>query len=258
MLKYLVTELILPPGIFVLLLGLIGLRLARNRNEGHGFVLLLLAAALWALSTVPFSDRLMADLEKGLTIPADPKEGAIVLLGGGVASGASDPSGIGAPTGEMMTRLVTAARLQKRTGLSLIVSGGRPFENLAPEAPVIRRFLIDLAIPAGRIAVDDQSRDTRENAAFTRRLMDRLAIRKAVLVTSAFHMRRARFLFEHEGIEVVPYPSSFRTWQGRRYIWVDYLPTASGLHETALALKEYLGLGWYRLALHGSDTIKGE
>ncbi len=259
MLKYLLVEMILPPGIFILLLAFLGVRLMRNRNRVNGFVALLLSGVLWALSATPVPDRLMADLEKGLTIPADPKDGAIVLLGGGVASGAPDASGIGAPSGEMMPRLVTAARLQKRTGLPLIVSGGTPFKDGAPEAPIIRRFLVDLGVPAGRIAVEEKSRDTRENAAFTRTLMERSSIRKAILVTSAFHMRRARYLFEYEGIEVLPYPSSFRSWPGKVYGWQEYLPTASGLNATAMALKEYMGYGWYRLTLRGSGAaIKGE
>ncbi len=256
MMKYVLTELILPPGIFILLLALLGIRLMRMRGGSHGFSALFLAAALWALSTGAISDRLMANLEKGMELPSDPKDGVIVLLGGGVGAGAPDPGGTGVPSGETMTRLVTAARLQKRTGLPLIVSGGSPFRDGDPEAPIIRRFLVGLSVPAGRISIEDNSRDTRENAAFTRALMDRMSIRKAVLVTSAFHMRRARFLFEQAGIEVVPYPSSFRSWPGKKPEWHDYLPTASGLNATALALKEYLGWGWYRLEMRGRELIK--
>jgi uncharacterized SAM-binding protein YcdF (DUF218 family) len=256
MFKHVVTLLILPPGLFVLLLAFLGVRLMRRRNAAHGFLVLSIAAALWAVSTGALSDRLMSDLERGLALPPDPKDGAIVLLGGGVFAGAPDLGGVGAPSGEMTARLVTAARLQKRTGLPLIVSAGSPFCGGAPEAPVIRRFLVDLGVPAARITVEDRSRDTRENAEFTRALMARASIRKAVLVTSAFHMRRARFLFEREGIEVVACPSSFRSWPGKTNGWLDWLPTASGLHETTLALKEYMGYGWYRLAMRGPSGGK--
>jgi uncharacterized SAM-binding protein YcdF (DUF218 family) len=259
MLKHVVTGLLLPPGVFILFLAFLSFRLSMSRNGGRALALLVAAAALWALSAVPLSDRLMAGLEKGQSLPADPKDGAIVLLGGGVAGGAPDAGGAGVPTGELMVRLVTAARLQKRTGLPLVVSGGRPFESMAPEAPVVRRFLVDLGVPPDRILVEDQSRDTRENAAFTRRLMSMRSLRKAILVTSAFHMRRARFLFEREGLEVVPYPAGFRTWPGKRYGRQDYMPTASAFHDSVLALKEYLGYGWYRLSLRGdSPDAKGK
>lgn len=257
MVKHAVTALLLPPGIVILLLSSLSLSLAACRKGGQALAALLAAAALWALSATPVADRLMAGVETGLSVPADPDEGAIVLLGGGVAGGSPDAGGTGVPSGEMMVRLVAAARLQKRTGLPVVVSGGRPFEELPPEAPVIRRFLVDLGVPPGRILVEDRSRDTRENAAFTRRLMASRSLRKAVLVTSAYHMRRARFLFEREGVEVVPYPTAFRTWPGKRYGRQDWLPTASALHDSVRALKEYLGYGWYRLSLRGDARGKG-
>ena len=100
-------------------------------------------------------------------------------------------------------------------------------------------------------------RDTFENAAFTRKLMERRSLRKAILVTSAFHMRRARFLFEREGVDVLPYPTDFRTWPGKAYGRQDYLPTASALRNSVLALKEFLGYGWYRLSLRGAPPAAG-
>jgi uncharacterized SAM-binding protein YcdF (DUF218 family) len=257
MLKHVVTGLLLPPGIFILLLSCMSLRQSMNRNGGHALALLVVAASLWAFSAAPLSDRLMADLEKGQSIPADPKDGVIVLLGGGVEGGAPDAGGTGVPTGDMMVRLVAAARLQRRTGLPLVVSGGQAFENMSPEAPVLRRLLVDLGVPPARILVEDKSRDTRENAALTRRLLERRSLRKAILVTSAFHMRRARFLFEREGVDVVSYPTDFRTWPGKTYGRQDYLPTASALRNSVLALKECLGYGWYRLSLRGAPTAAG-
>lgn len=258
MLKHVVTGLLLPPGIVIVALAWLSLRQATSRNGGHPLALLFVAAGLWAVSAAPLSDRLMAGLEKGLSIPPDPKEGAIVLLGGGVEGGSPDAGGKGVPTGEMMVRLVAAARLQKRTGLPVVVSGGRPFESLSPEAPVIHRFLVELGVPPARILVEDRSRDTLENAAFTRRLMARRSIPKAILVTSAFHMRRARFLFEREGVDVVPYPTAFRTWDGKRYGGQDWLPTASALRNSVLAFKEYLGYAWYRFSPGGPARVDAE
>lgn len=258
MLKFTVTSLVLPPGLFVVLLCGLSLRLFRRREAWSGFVALLIAAALWAASTGPVSDRLLAGLESAAPIPADPSDGTIVLLGGGVAPGAPDHGGPGTPTAEMTARLVAAARLQKRTGLPLVVTGGSPFPGGAPEAPVVRRFLVDLGVPARKIAVEPESRDTAENAAFTVRLMARDGLpRRAILVTSAFHMRRARFLFEREGVEVLPYPAAFRTWPGKACAWFDWLPSAGGLQGSVLALKEYMGFEWYRLTTRGPEKRGG-
>jgi uncharacterized SAM-binding protein YcdF (DUF218 family) len=246
--KSILTGFLVPPGLFVTAAVVAAFFRARRGKAGSG-AMLALAALVWLSSNGYVADRLMAGLEAGASLPSDPQGDVIVLLGGGLSEGAPDLSGIGSPSDEMMGRIVTAARLQKRLGLPVLISGGRSFGGRAPEAPVVRRVLADLGVPAERIVVEERSRDTFENAAFTRRILDRYGVRRAILVTSAFHMRRARFLFEREGITVVPFPASFRTWKGKRFGWPDFVPSAHCMGDVSAAMKEYLGLAWYRTTL---------
>lgn len=245
--KYGLAAFAVPPGVFVAAMGCLGAVLFRRRRRRAGAAVLALAAALWALSTGPVSDALLRGLEERYPVPANPSADAIVLLGGGVSEGAPDVSGVGIPTAETIGRLVTAARLQKRLRVPVIVSGGAVFDGRKAEAPVARRFLVDLGVPPDGVIVEDGSRDTAGNARLSCAICRERGFRRILLVTSAFHMPRAVLLFERAGASVVPYPALHRTWRGKRPVWADYLPGAGFLRDSAAALKEHLAILAYRL-----------
>ncbi|MCL5966539.1 MAG: YdcF family protein [Deltaproteobacteria bacterium] len=251
MLKYAVTAFAVPPGLFVAAMVCAGAVLVRRKRRGAGALFLSFAAALWILSAAPASDALLRGLEERFSLPSDPRGDVIVLLGGGVEDEAPDFSGEGAPRGEMLGRLVTAARLQKRLGVPVVVSGGTPFKGKKPEAPIVRRFLVDLGVPPDRVIAEDGSHDTFENARYSCDVCRKQGFRRPILVTSAFHMPRAVLLFERAGEKVVPYPAAYRTWPGKRYVWADSLPGAGALRDSALAIKEYLALWTYRHLVPG-------
>lgn len=128
----------------------------------------------------------------------------------------------------------------------VIMSGGSVFKERKPEAPIVKRFLIDLGVPENRIFLEDKSRDTIENAKYTKKVLEKIKSKKPVLVTSAFHMRRSVMSFEKAGLQVVPFPANFKTWANRKYMWEDYLP--GGFEGAYIALHEYLGLLFYKVA----------
>ena len=75
--------------------------------------------------------------------------------------------------------------------------------------------------------------------------------RRVLLVTSAFHMRRAQRLFEREGLTVLPFPVDFKAraaWAGSS--WNDpllWVPTAGHLFSSSVALREMLGRLYYKI-----------
>lgn len=241
MLKYVVTAFLLPPGAFVLLLALLGVREIRGRR-GTGAALLGASALLWALSVSPVSDRLLAGLERAHPVPPPPGGDAIVLLGGGIHEEATDLTGTGTLADEVALRIVDAARLHRRTGLPVVCSGGNPSRPEFPEARVLRRILVDLGVPADRIVAEEESRTTRENALRTAALCRERGFRRPYLVTSAFHMPRAVSDFARAGLAVIPAPAGRRTWEGKRYRAGDILPNAATLRASAIALRERIGL----------------
>lgn len=244
--KKMVTAFILPPGIFILPLMIVGAGFLYKKKWRGGVVHLALGCFIWLLTISPVVDIMLSGLESKFSIPKDPHGDVIILLGGGVDSGAPDLSGVSTPSNDMMTRIVTAVRLQKRLHVPIIVSGGQVFSHGSAEAPVVKRFLADLGIPPGSVIVEGRSRDTFENARFTQEICARRGHKNPILVTSAYHMRRSVMSFKKVGLEVTPCPAGFKSWHGKRYGWNDSLP--GDFRDTAIALKEYLGLLFYTFA----------
>lgn len=201
---------------------------------------------MWLFSLSPVSDIMLGGLESDFKIPGNPSGDVIILLGSGVYDEAPDLSGIGAPSVEMSGRIITAVRLQKKLDIPIVVSGGIVFDGRKAEAVIVRRFLIDLGLPSDKIIMEDKSRDTIENAKYTLEICRKLNFKKPILVTSAFHMKRAIMSFRKIGVEVLPVPSNFRTWKNKRYGWESYLPGNFDIANTAI--HEYLGLIFYRFA----------
>lgn len=245
--KKILSSLILPPGLFVVLALLSGLWMLKRRSK-YGFLSMTLAGVIYFLSISPVADSLTSPLEKPWQIPGKVSGDVIVVLGGGVISGVTDISGRGFPAGATLSRLVTAIRLHRTTGATIIFSGGRVFAKQDAEAPVAKRILTDLGMAADRIIVEDQSRDTMENARFVKEICLKGNWRKPILVTSASHMERALRAFRKAGMEVNPYPADFLITPEPTYGWPDFLPSASSLARTTFALHEYLGILFYRIS----------
>lgn len=245
--KRLLTSFLLPPGLFVILLSAWGIWSLRRKQRSSGVVALGFAAVVWILSAPPTSGWLMAGLERGVSIPENPHGDVIIVLGGGIHDQVPDLSGKGTPDATSMERLVTATRLYRRLGLPIILSGGKVGLTAASFAGIAQRFLVDLGVPAGSILLEDQSRDTYENALFSKRLCERHGFVHPLMVTSGYHIRRAVFCFEQVGLKVMPVPCGLTTWPGRIYFWRDLLPAAKSLQATSIALHEWLGLLYYHV-----------
>jgi uncharacterized SAM-binding protein YcdF (DUF218 family) len=247
-LSKLIGQLLLPPASLILLTA-IGLLFARRR---WGKPLAALALALlWLLSTEPVRDGLMASLEDRYPPVAShaalgsSADTAIVLFGGGVYARAPEYGGADALRMSALSRTVYAADLSLRSGLTVYPSGGEPLTGTAePEGSVMRRWLVRLGVPPTHIVVEDAAATTWENARRLRVLLDENHIRRAVLVTSAWHMPRAVWSMRSQGIVVIPAPCDYR--QGRLpYDVLSFVPNWDVLADSCQALHEYLGLLWY-------------
>jgi len=146
---------------------------------------------------------------------------------------------------DTLARVVTAVRLRKRLRVPVIVSGGAVFPWRKAEAPVVRRFLMDLGVSGDKILVDDKSRDTLENALDVKEICEKHQFRDPILVTSAYHMKRALLSFREFNMDAKPVPANFKTWD-RKYGWWDYLP--GDLRIFMIACREYVGLLYYKAA----------
>ncbi len=247
--KKVITPFVLPPGIFILLMLLVSMGLLRRKQLRLGLVNLTVGLSLWALSTAPLANRLMQGLEADFSMPVNPSGDVIILLGGGVIDHVPDLTGTAAPSPRTMGRVVAAVRLYQRLGLPIIVSGGGGAEDGAlAEAPVAKRFLQDLGVPANMIIEEDRARDTLENARFSAAICRQHGFSRPIVLTSAYHLKRAGMAFEVVGMPVTLFPAYFASVADPPITWREWLPQASALYTSSSALHEYLGLLYYRWA----------
>jgi uncharacterized SAM-binding protein YcdF (DUF218 family) len=111
-------------------------------------------------------------------------------------------------------------------------------------------------VPAEAVMTTRRVYNTAEEAeAVARLLADRSHVRpeareklqSILLVTSAFHMLRAKAQFESNGFRVVAYPVDFLVSSERQITILDFLPSANALNQTELALREFYGRIFYNI-----------
>lgn len=236
LLKKIIASLVLPPTSLILL-AVAGLMLASRRPRLGRWLMAVALAGLVLLSLPRVAHELQRSLEEAPPISASAlaEAQAIVVLGGGSYRGAPEYGG-DTVNRHSLERLRYGARLARRTGLPLLVTGGAPFGG-RPEAEAMQEALqVDFGLSARW--VEPASRDTAENAAFSAPLLKAAGIARIALVTHAWHMPRARLLFEREGLTVLPAPTGFTIATGGIGEW---LPSAAALEKNRLALHELLG-----------------
>jgi uncharacterized SAM-binding protein YcdF (DUF218 family) len=111
----------------------------------------------------------------------------------------------------------------------------------------VRELWLSLGVPAEQMVFEEKSRNTWENAVFTRDLVKPKPGETWLLVTSAWHMPRSVGIFRHVGFPVVPYPVAYRTFgDGREFR--GYVSILDRLALLDLGVREWIGLLAYRLA----------
>jgi uncharacterized SAM-binding protein YcdF (DUF218 family) len=132
------------------------------------------------------------------------------------------------------------------------VYAGGPLTD--PSGQVALGIARQFGVAEDRFWIEPESRNTFESAVLVKRLLgERLRGDRAhhiALVTSAWHMPRARMAFERRGMTVVAEPADYRT---ARRLWSleGWLPTAEALDASALIAHETIGIVAYRLNLRG-------
>ncbi len=224
-----VDALLPPAGLALLALALL---LARRRREAA-----LAMAALAALSTGALSRALLGSL---LLSPAPPGRppGAIVVLPGG-AQELINPSG-DEPGLFTLDRLRTAAALQRRTGLPILVSGGS-----AEDGGMAASLHDDFRVPVRW--EETRSRTIWQRADYSAAMLHAAGISRVWLVADAWDERLAAAAFRRAGIEVAPAP--VRRPDPLVFEWFTVLPDTSAWLDSALAIRQWAGLACDALPL---------
>lgn len=240
---YLLSAVVLPPTSLVLLT-LLGLALLRARPRVAIFLIAFSQFALLALATPAVARLIAGPLEPPPITAEDLKRGqAIVILAGGLNRNAIEWGGE-TVNDYTLQRVRYGADLARRSGLPVYVTGGVPGEARHAEselmADVLRR---DYGIVPRW--VDRAAETTRGNAQMAARDLKPLGITRIVLVTTAFHMPRAKHAFEAAGLTVIPAPTHYVAQ--RPFSFGQLVPGAGALVVSYLSLREWVSRGWYRL-----------
>ena len=243
-LPWYVKELLLPPA-DLLLLALFGLVALRRRPALGRACIGLALALLYLLSTPLVSTWLVRGVQVGEPLARfDHDVGAIVVLSAGAYRDAIEYGG-NTVGGTTLERLRYGARLQRQTGLPLLVTGGLGFGSHPAIATLMAETLgEDFGVTPRWI--ETEAANTYQNAVNSAAILHPQGITKIYLVTHAWHMRRSVATFEAMGFEVVPAP--IRTIRPPGFGLPHLVPTVANLGGSARAIHEWLGLAWYRIA----------
>lgn len=233
----------LPIG-FCILTGCLGLLLRKRWISAIGIGVLLVS------SLPPTATWLMSGLEHmypAMEVKDCPKADAIVVLSG------------------MLSEPVTSATEWKsqvdrfERGVELAAAGRAPVlvftrglswseDSRETEGVTLAREAVKHGIPAGRIVLTDETvMETSGEMRSIRRATEKYGWRRIILVTSAFHMPRSMWLAKQEKIDAIPFPADFQVGKPRFFEINSLLPKAEHLDLSERAIREWIGMAYYRV-----------
>lgn len=248
------------PSNSLIVLGLLGVVLMATRMARLGRRLAAVSLVVLAVCGFsPLGDLLMLPLEQRFP-PWDDSRGApdgVIVLGGGLSPGVSDARGEAA-LNEAAERLTSAVELARRyPSLRIVYSGGSAVLVTAKhyEADYAVAFLEKLGVARERIIAENRSRNTVENATFSKALVQPKPGERWLLITSAYHMPRSIGIFRAAAFPVEAYPVDWRT-RGPGH-WGVFATLSGGLARTDAATHEWIGLLVYWASGRSSELLPG-
>ena len=237
--------------LFALTLAGILLMRTRLRRFGQGLAIgsILL---LTVIGISPVGNALMLPLEERFPAwqPGSQAPHGIVVLGGAVSPDVSAARGQPA-LNESAERMTAVARLARDYPDARIVftGGAGTLFGEAREAHYVADLFESFGIPRDRLILEDKARNTIENAAYTRDLVQPKPSERWLLVTSAYHMPRSVGIFRQAGFPVEAHPVDYRT-RGSGDLTSLFGSFSAGLARTDTAMCEWVGLVVYWLLGH--------
>lgn len=173
-----------------------------------------------------------------------------ILLSGGLINtdmGRQDHILLGARGDRVLQTFLLYKRGKIR---KILITGASDDEAMAEgrgETKQAASLLADWGVPASDILFEENARNTRENALFSARILNKMfPSGRYILITSAFHMRRSVGCFEKAGIKTKPFPAdfygSYTKWTTR-----DIVPVPAALADCHVLWHEMVGFLIYKM-----------
>ncbi|MBM3840111.1 MAG: YdcF family protein [Verrucomicrobia bacterium] len=244
-----------PLGFLWLLHVLATLWMFRSRKWREAVFCGAIASAISVIGSTRVPARLLASLERPYAtqnLTNLPPCDAVVMLGGTLNASNGDP--LGFDVGEPADRILAAVELFKRKHAEVLILGGGGGRSRLPpgnpwsEGEVMKAWLASLGVTGTNVFPLRNCANTREEAVQVAAMARERQWKRVLLVTSAYHMKRAAGLFVKLGIPVEPVACDFvglATLQNQKR-WSPF-PKTPGFHHFDLYLHEWIGWLYYRL-----------
>ena len=128
----------------------------------------------------------------------------------------------------------------------IFTRGKMPWSESPPEGELLKQKALEMGIFPEQILLTSIVSNTAEESSAVKDLMAERQLSKIILVTSSFHLPRAKLLFDQVGVETYPYPTDFKV-ASRDITWLHFIPSADALRNTSSGIREYLGRIYYWL-----------
>ena len=236
---------VLPIGIVLELLLIALFLLWRRRRSAAVFFIVTAMAVLWISSMPVFGNFVLGKLEQrypAVPLVEIPESECLILLGGALEP--VRPPRVDVNLVDSVDRISKAASLYRagKTKKVLVSGGNQPWApNMKSEAAATRTLLVEWGVVNDDIMVEEESRNTRENALNSVILMRESGCKKPLLVTSAAHMPRSVASFARVGVEVFPVSVDVRAVKTQRLSVIDFVPDIGALAMTTNAMREWVG-----------------
>jgi uncharacterized SAM-binding protein YcdF (DUF218 family) len=174
------------------------------------------------------------------------KADAIVVLSGMIST-INSKEKLSYEFNDSIDRILSGIDLFKEDKASFLIltNGKMPWSVGIPEGEYLKDFSIKYGIPEDRILLTDNVQNTDQEAISVKKLL-KTNEANIILVTSAFHMPRAKKVFEAANIKVIPFAVDFKT-PIKKITIIDFIPSANSLKDTSHFFREMIGRLYYNL-----------
>ena len=127
----------------------------------------------------------------------------------------------------------------------IVFTGGKSPFNMTSvsEGSVLKNYAVKYGVLEEDIIVTKEVLNTYDESLAVSEVLGEN--KTVILVTSAFHMKRAKLLFEQQGVKIIPYKVDFKSSINSSLYFIDFIPNSLALKKTEIALREILGRLYY-------------
>jgi uncharacterized SAM-binding protein YcdF (DUF218 family) len=238
-----ILPLLFSPLFFIISLIIIGIILKSKKTSFLGIIILIIC------SLPIVSEKMITYLESDyeLNKPSTVATADAIVVLSGMVRTIKNKNGLHYELDEASDRIFAGIDLFKlNKAPTLILTRGKlPWSIGVPEGEYLRDVAIKLGVPKKNILLTENVENTDQEAKAIKKLFS-IKNPKVILVTSAFHMPRAKTVFEASDINIIPFPVDFRN-RALKQTFINFIPSAYALHNTSFFVREMIGRAYYKL-----------